>query len=99
MGGHCLWRLSIDKVRVEIVGSQFAAPLHLNNYRKLRGSKMEIVAYASKAEKNAQETARKFEIASILTDHQELWESEAPCASARGILTTSAKPAEAYPLG
>jgi predicted dehydrogenase len=55
----------MDKVRVGIAGSQFTAHLHLNNYGKLRGSKMEIVAIASKTEKNAQETAREFEITSI----------------------------------
>jgi len=64
----------MEKVRVGIVGSQFAAHLHLNNYAKLRGSKMEILGIASKTEKNGQETARQFNIPSVYTDYRKLLE-------------------------
>ncbi|MGQ9645057.1 MAG: Gfo/Idh/MocA family protein [Thermodesulfobacteriota bacterium] len=64
----------MDKVRVGIVGSQFAAHLHLNNYAKLRGSKMEIVGIASKTEKNAQQTAKEFNIPVVYTDYRKLLE-------------------------
>src|SRR4030042_4750467 len=64
----------MEKVRVGIVGSQFAAHLHLNNYAKLRGSKMEILGIASKTEKNAQETAQEFNIPSVYTDYRKLLE-------------------------
>lgn len=64
----------MEKLRVGIVGSQFAAHLHLNNYAKLRGSKMEILGIASKTENNAQETARQFNIPSVYTDYRRLLE-------------------------
>src|SRR4030042_1282539 len=64
----------MEKVRVGIVGSQFAAHLHLENYEKLRGSKMEILGIASKTEKNGQETARQFNIPSVYTDYRKLLE-------------------------
>jgi predicted dehydrogenase len=67
-------RKKMDKVRVGIVGSQFAAHLHLNNYAKLRGSKMEIVGIASRTEKNAQKTAKEFNIPSVYTDYRRLLE-------------------------
>jgi len=64
----------MDKVRLGIVGSQFAAHLHLHNYAKLRGSKMEIVGIASRTEKNAQKTAKEFNIPSVYTDYRRLLE-------------------------
>jgi predicted dehydrogenase len=64
----------MDKVRVGIVGSQFAAHLHLNNYAKLRGSKMEILGIASRTEKNVQKTAKAFNIPSVYTDYRKLLE-------------------------
>ena len=64
----------MDKVRVGIVGSQFAAHLHLNNYARLRGSKMEILGIASRTEKNAQMTAKAFDIPSVYTDYRKLLE-------------------------
>ncbi|MBM4340724.1 MAG: Gfo/Idh/MocA family oxidoreductase [Deltaproteobacteria bacterium] len=64
----------MDKVRVGIVGSQFAAHLHLNNYSKLRGSKMEILGIASRTEKNAQMAAKAFNIPSVYTDYRKLLE-------------------------
>jgi predicted dehydrogenase len=64
----------MDKVRLGIIGSQFSAHLHLNNYAKMRGSKMEVVAIASKTEINAQQTAQKFNIPSVYTDYRQLLE-------------------------
>ncbi len=64
----------MDKVRLAMVGSQFAAHLHLNNYGKLRGSKLEIVAIASPTEENASRTAKEFQIPSVYTDYRKLLE-------------------------
>jgi len=64
----------MDKLRLGMVGSQFAAHLHLNNFGRLRGSKMEIVAIASKTEKSAGQTAKEFNIPSVYTDYRKLLE-------------------------
>lgn len=64
----------MDKVRLGMIGSQFAAHLHLNNYEKMRGLKMEVVGIASKTEINAQQTAQKFNIPSVYTDYRQLLE-------------------------
>ena len=60
----------MDKVRLGMVGSQFAAHLHLNNFEKLRGAKMEVVGIASRTEKSAQKTAKEFNIPSVYTDYR-----------------------------
>jgi len=62
----------MDKLRLGMVGSQFAAHLHLNNFGKLRGSKMEVVAIASKTERSARQTAQEFDIPDIYTDYRRL---------------------------
>ena len=67
-------RKRMEKLRVGIVGSQFAAHLHLHNYARLRGAKMEIVGIASKTEKNVQATAKEFDIPSVYTDYRKLLE-------------------------
>ncbi len=64
----------MDKVRLGMIGSQFAARLHLNNYSKMRGSKLEVVAIASQTEGTAQDTARKFNIPSVYTDYRHVLE-------------------------
>lgn len=64
----------MDRVRLGMVGSRFAAHLHLNNFTKLRGSKMEIVGIASQTEVNAQQTAKEFDIPSVYTDYHKLLE-------------------------
>jgi len=64
----------MDKVRLGMIGSQFAAQLHLNNYSRMRGSKLEVVAIASKTEGTAQATARKFDIPSVYTDYRHILE-------------------------
>jgi len=64
----------MDKVRLGMIGSQFSAHLHLNNYAKMRGLKVEVVGIASKTEINAQQTAQKFNIPSVYTDYRQLLE-------------------------
>lgn len=62
----------MDTLRLGMIGSRFAAHLHLNNFGKLRGSKMEVVAIASKTEKSARETAQEFDIPDVYTDYRRL---------------------------
>jgi len=62
----------MDKVRLGMVGSRFAAHLHLNNLERLRGSKVEIVGIASKTEESARKTAKEFNIPSVYTDYRRL---------------------------
>ena len=57
-----------------MVGAQFAAHLHLTNYEKLRGSKLEIVGIASKNQESAARTAREFHIPSVYSDYRQLLE-------------------------
>jgi predicted dehydrogenase len=57
-----------------MVGSRFAAHLHLSNYEKLRGSKLEIVGIASQTEQSAAQTAKEFRIPSVYTDYRRLLE-------------------------
>ncbi len=64
----------MDKIRLGMIGSQFAAHLHLNNFSKLRGARLEIVGIASKTEKSAQAAAKKFDIPSVYTDYRRLLE-------------------------
>lgn len=64
----------MDKVRLGLVGARFAAHLHLTNYEKLRGAKLEIVGIASKSEESASRTARVFHIPSVYTDYRKLLE-------------------------
>jgi predicted dehydrogenase len=64
----------MDKARVGIVGAQFVAHLHLHNYAKLRGMKMEILGIASRTEASARKTAQEFDIPSVYTDYRKLLE-------------------------
>jgi predicted dehydrogenase len=57
-----------------MIGSQFAAHLHLNNFGRLRGSKVDLVAIASKTEKSAQQTAKEFDIPAVYTDYRKILE-------------------------
>jgi len=59
-------------LRIGIVGAQFAARLHLENYRSLRGSKVEITAVASRTKDRAEELAKKFHIPSVAGDYRAL---------------------------
>ena len=59
-------------LRIGMAGAQFAARLHLENYRSLRGSKVEITAIASRTKDRAEELAKKFHIPSVAVDYRAL---------------------------
>jgi predicted dehydrogenase len=62
-------------LRVGIVGARFAADLHAENYRRLRGHSMELTAVASRNESQAQDFARRHEIGRAWGDYRALVES------------------------
>jgi predicted dehydrogenase len=62
----------MDVVRIGVVGSQFVAHLHLQNYCRLRGWKMEIPAVASRTKANAEIFARKYNIPDFTDDYRRL---------------------------
>ena len=64
----------MDLLRIGIVGAQFAAHLHLQNYKPLRGSKLEIVGIASRTRARAEELARKYDIHHVADDYRRLLE-------------------------
>ena len=65
----------MDKVRLGMVGSGFAARTHLaNNFAKLRGVKVEVAGIASKTAESAQKAAGEFNIPSVYTDYRRLLE-------------------------
>ena len=59
-------------VRIGIIGAQFAAHLHLHNYKPLRGSKVEILAVASRTKAHAEELAKEFGIPQAVDDYRRL---------------------------
>ena len=59
-------------LRIGIIGAQFAAHLHLNNYKPLRGAKVEILAVASRTKGSAEELAKKFGIPQVVDDYRRL---------------------------
>jgi len=64
----------MDKVRLGMIGSQFAAHLHLNSLSKLRGSKVDVVAVASKNKEHAQSFAKSFHIPDAYDDYRRILE-------------------------
>jgi len=60
----------MERINIGMVGSQFAAHLHLNSLSKLRGSKVDVVAVASKNRANAEIFARKFDIPDAYDDYR-----------------------------
>ena len=64
----------MDKVRLGMIGSQFAAHLHLNSLSLLRGSRVEIVAVASKNKEHAQSFAKRFNIPDYYDDYRRILE-------------------------
>jgi len=65
----------MDKVRLGMVGSRFAARTHLaNHFAKLRGYKMEVVGIASRTEESAGQAAKEFDIPAVYTDYRRLLE-------------------------
>ncbi len=55
-----------------MIGSQIAAHLHLNNLSRLRGSKVDVVAVASKNKDHAEVFARKFGIPDSYDDYRRI---------------------------
>jgi predicted dehydrogenase len=66
--------MEMERVRLGIIGSQFAAQLHLNNYSKLRGSKVDLVAVASRNKEHAAAFAKKFDIPNYYDDYRRILE-------------------------
>jgi predicted dehydrogenase len=66
----------MERVRLGMIGSQFAAHLHLNNFSKLRGTKVDIVAVASKNKEHAATFAKKFNIADHYDDYRFILERD-----------------------
>jgi predicted dehydrogenase len=64
----------MERLRLGIVGAQFAAHLHVHNYKALRGSKVEIVAVASRTKSKADDFAAKFKIPAVVDDYRRLLE-------------------------
>ena len=65
-------QVAMNKVRIGIVGSQFAAHLHLNNLTKLRGTKAEVVAMASRQIDHAKSIAEQYGIADYYDDYRRI---------------------------
>lgn len=66
----------MDRVRIGMVGSQFAARLHLASLAKLRGVKADIVAVASANIDHAAACARTFGIREYYDDYRRLLERD-----------------------
>jgi predicted dehydrogenase len=64
----------MEKVRIGLLGAGFSAHLHLTNYGKLRGNKMEVVAVAARSEESAGKFAKAFDISKVYTDYRKLVE-------------------------
>lgn len=62
----------MERVKLGMIGSQFAAQLHLNNYSKLRGTKVDIIAVASKNKEHAVSFAKKFDIKDYYDDYRRI---------------------------
>jgi predicted dehydrogenase len=64
--------LFMPTLRIGIIGAQFAARLHLNNYKPLRGAKIEIMAVASRRKESAEALAKEFGIPQAVDDYRRL---------------------------
>jgi predicted dehydrogenase len=62
----------MTKVRIGMVGSQFAARLHVNNLTKLRGTKADVVAVASKQIDHAKGFAEQYGIPDYYDDYRRI---------------------------
>jgi predicted dehydrogenase len=62
----------MSPLRIGIIGANFAAHLHLNNYKPLRGAKVEILAVASRTKGKAEALANKFGIPQVIDDYRNL---------------------------
>ncbi len=64
----------MGKIGIGIIGSRFAADLHIRAFEKLRGQKLEIIAVCSKNRERAEAFAKKFEIPHAFTDYRQMLE-------------------------
>jgi len=64
----------MKKIGIGIVGSRFAADLHVRAFEKLRGHKLEIIAVCSKNRESVDAFAKKFEIPNAFTDYRQMLE-------------------------
>jgi predicted dehydrogenase len=64
----------MERVRLGMVGSRFAAHIHLNNLAKLRGLKVDIVAVASQSPQRASAFAGEFQITDFYDDYRRILE-------------------------
>lgn len=64
----------MEKVGIGIIGSRFAADLHIRACEKLRGQKLEIVAVCSKSRESAEAFAKRFNIPHVFTDYRQMLE-------------------------
>ena len=64
----------MEALRVGMLGSRFSAHLHLSNYKKLRGHKMEVVAVAAASKESAGRFAEAFRVPKTYTDYRQLIE-------------------------
>jgi predicted dehydrogenase len=60
----------MDRVKIGMIGSQFAADLHLRSLSKLRGTKVEVVAVVSKNKEHAAAFAKKYDIPAFYDDYR-----------------------------
>jgi len=66
--------MNMERVRIGMIGSQFAADLHLRNLSKLRGAKVDVVAVASKNKEHAAIFAKKYDIPYYYDDYRKILE-------------------------
>ncbi|NWF92751.1 MAG: Gfo/Idh/MocA family oxidoreductase [Syntrophaceae bacterium] len=64
----------MEKVRIGMVGSRFAADLHLRAFEKLRATKLDILAVCSKNRENAEAFSKRFHIPHVYTDYRQMLE-------------------------
>ncbi len=64
----------MERLRIGIAGAQFAANLHLQNYKALRGSRVEIVAVVSIAREESEQFAARHKIPAVVDDFRRLLE-------------------------
>ena len=64
----------MERLRIGIAGAQFAAHLHLQNYRPLRGSKVEIVAVTALTKEESEQFAAQHKIPAAEDDFRRLLE-------------------------
>lgn len=64
----------MERVKIGMIGSQFAAHLHLSNLYRLRGFKVDVVAVASKSGDHAASFAKQFNIKDHYDDYRRILE-------------------------